>query len=303
MRRSTRTQDDETWRVAVIPVRLSGADHRRAHEACHKAALLWNFLLAETRAYWGEHGSDPSDKELRHRLYEKQPDLRDGLHAHTIQGVLDGMNDAVATYRENRRQGNMDAHAPHRAKNYRPLDFTAGYGWRPTNDGKHIALSFGRNHKRILVRMPNISDPKTNAPVPVGRWGAMRLCWDSNKRQWSLHVSVPTSRPPQGDPSNVAAIDEGIINPMSVAIETDDAYEIRSSTDVTREPSNITATQESPAFRRNCPVASKGRNGGANSTRNAGESNRKPPTPCVTPTIRPPARSPTSFRNTMRGES
>mgnify|MGYP007002624012 CR=1 FL=1 len=46
----------------------------------------------------------PSDKELRHRLYEKRPDLRDGLHAHTIQGVLDGMNDAVATYRENRRQ-------------------------------------------------------------------------------------------------------------------------------------------------------------------------------------------------------
>ncbi len=226
MRRSTRTQDDETWRVAVIPVRLSSADHRKAHEACHKAALLWNFLLAETRAYWDERGSGPSDKELRHRLYEKHPDLRDGLHAHTIQGVLDGMNDAVATYRENRRQGNMDAHAPHRAKNYRPLDFTAGYGWRPTNDGKHIALSFGRNHKRIIVRMPNISDPETNAPVPVERWGAMRLCWDRNKRQWSLHVSVPTSRPSQGDPNNVAAIDEGVINPMAVAVETDDAYEI-----------------------------------------------------------------------------
>ena len=167
MRRSTRTQDDETWRVAVIPVRLSGADHRKAHEACHKAALLWNFLLAEMRAYWDEHGSDPSDKELRHRLYEKRPDLRDGLHAHTIQGVLDGMNDAVATYRENRRQGNMDVHAPHRAKNYRPLDFTSGYGWRPTNDGERVALSLGRNHRRILVPMPNISDPKTNAPVPV----------------------------------------------------------------------------------------------------------------------------------------
>lgn len=226
MRRSARTQDDETWRVAVIPVRLSGADHRKAHEACHKAALLWNFLLAEMRAYWDEHGSDPSDKELRHRLYEKRPDLRDGLHAHTIQGVLDGMNDAVATYRENRRQGNMDVHAPHRAKNYRPLDFTSGYGWRPTNDGERVALSFGRNHRRILVRMPNISDPKTNAPVPVERWGAMRLCWDRNKRQWSLHVSVPTSRPPQGNPNNIAAIDEGVINPMAVAVETDDAYEI-----------------------------------------------------------------------------
>ena len=69
-----------------------------------------------------------------------------------------------------------------------------------------------------------------------------------------------------------------------------------SSTDVTREPSNITATQESPAFRRNCPVASKVRNGGANSTRNADESKRKPLTPYVTPTIRPPARSPTSFK-------
>ena len=71
MRRSTRTQDDETWRVAVIPVRLSGADHRKAHEACHKAALLWNFLLAEMRAYWDEHGSDPSDKERYQTVYAR----------------------------------------------------------------------------------------------------------------------------------------------------------------------------------------------------------------------------------------
>lgn len=70
-----------------------------------------------------------------------------------------------------------------------------------------------------------------------------------------------------------------------------------------REPSNITATRESPVFRRGWPAVSKSRNGGASSTRNADESKRKPPMPYATPTIRPLARWPTSFRSMMRDES
>lgn len=226
MKRSTSLQANETWRVAVIPVRLTGADYDHAHEACHKAALLWNFLIAETRAYWDRHETDPSDKELRASLYKNHPELRDGLHAHTVQGVLDGLRDAISTYRENRSQGDTDARAPYRNKNYRPLDFTAGYGWRPTVDGAHIALSFGKDHERIVLRMPEIRDPKTHALVPVERWGAMRLCWNRNGRRWSLHVSVPTECPKKGDGDIIAAIDEGVINPMAVAVETKDAYEV-----------------------------------------------------------------------------
>lgn len=226
MKRSTKLQANETWRVAIIPVQLTSADYRNAHEACHKAALLWNFLITETRAYWDKHKTDPSDKELRTSIHDKHPELRDGLHAHTIQGVLDDIRDAIMTYRENRSQGNMDARAPYKKKNYRPLDFTAGYGWRSTADGTHIALSFGKGHKRIIIRTPEIIDPKTHALVPVEQWGAMRLCWDRNKRQWSLHISVPTGCPKSGDTSIIAAIDEGIINPMAVAVETKDSYEV-----------------------------------------------------------------------------
>ena len=54
----------------------------------------------------------------------------------------------------------------------------------------------------------------------------MQLCWDRNAGKWSLHISVPTPKPPQGNPDIIAAIDEGIINPMTVAIETEDSYDV-----------------------------------------------------------------------------
>lgn len=80
----------------------------------------------------------PPKKEMRHFLYEQRPDLRDGLHAHTVQLILDDLMDAVSTYRSNRDSGDKNARAPHREKNYRPLEFTAGFGWRVTPDGRRI---------------------------------------------------------------------------------------------------------------------------------------------------------------------
>ena len=92
--------------------------------------------------------------------------------------------------------------------------------------GGRIALSFGKGHKRIALPLPEIADPKTGEILPSERWGSMQLCWDRNARKWSLHISVPTPKPPQGNPDIIAAIDEGIINPMTVAIETEDSYDV-----------------------------------------------------------------------------
>lgn len=209
-----------------MPIRLSGADYRRAHEACHKAALLWNFFLASIQEYWKESKNDPTEKEMRHFLYEQRPDLRDGLHAHTVQLILSDLMDSISTYRSNRDSGDKNARAPHREKNYRPLEFSAGFGWRVTPDGQHIALSFGKGHTRITLPLPKIADPKTGEILPPERWGSIQLCWDHNARKWSLHISVPTPKPPQGNPNIIAAIDEGIINPMTVAIETKDSYDV-----------------------------------------------------------------------------
>jgi hypothetical protein len=39
-------------RTAVVPVLLSGVDYRRAQEACHKPALMWNELVAAQRKHW-----------------------------------------------------------------------------------------------------------------------------------------------------------------------------------------------------------------------------------------------------------
>lgn len=224
MKRS-RTDEGMTWRVAVIPVKLAGASYRHAHQACHQAALIWNNLVAAVRDYWTANESDPSVKELREAMYSFGPELLQGLHAHTKQAIVDDLLDAIQTYRSNRDNGDADSKAPHREKNYRPLEFTHGYGWRETVDGR-LALSFGRGRDRIILPMPEVNDPRTGDAVLPSQWGSMQLCWDINAREWSLHISVPTGRPAVGDPQRIAAIDEGIINPMAVAVETEDAYEV-----------------------------------------------------------------------------
>lgn len=204
VKRSARTKDGETWRVAIVPIHLSGADYRRAHEACHKAASLWNFFLASIHEYWKENETDPTEKEMRHFLYEQRPDLRDGLHAHTVQLILGDLMDAVSTYRSNRDSGDKNARAPHREKNYRPLEFTAGFGWRVTPDGRRIALSFGKGHKRIALPLPEIADPKTGEILPSERWGPYNCAGTATPasgasisacRPRSRHRAIRTSSP------------------------------------------------------------------------------------------------------------
>ncbi|WP_427019381.1 RNA-guided endonuclease InsQ/TnpB family protein (plasmid) [Pseudarthrobacter sp. P1] len=209
------------YRVAVVPVRLNGASYTAAHQACHRAAGLWNHTLAALRTRWDEVKTDPTTKELRHLAAASDPDLQ-RLHAHTKQAIVDDLLDAVATSRANRGAGTR---APWREKNYRPLSFTKGYGWRITGDGR-LNLSLGRNLPGIRLALPAVTDSRTNHGVPAADWGEIRLCWDRDGRSWSLHISHRTAATPVLDPANIIAIDPGIINPMTIAVETPDAYEI-----------------------------------------------------------------------------
>jgi putative transposase len=60
--------------------------------------------------------------------------------------------------------------------------------------------------------------------VSVGpaSWGEIRLCWDRNARSWSLHVAYSTAGdvlpgPADGRQAVTVAIDEGVINAMTLA--------------------------------------------------------------------------------------
>ncbi len=81
--------------------------------------------------------------------------------------------------------------SPWRKKNYRPLSFTKGYGWRIIPQGK-LHLSLGRGPRGVNLELPEVIDSRSGEVVPArsylrGRncevvpadlWGEMQLCWD-----------------------------------------------------------------------------------------------------------------------------
>ena len=210
------------YRVAVVPVRLTGRDYRTAHESCHKAALLWNHAVDALREHWADNAGDPTTKQLRHLVAAAAPELLE-LHAHTKQALTDDLLDAVTTYRANIREGRK-AKAPWRIKQYRPLAFTARYGWRAV-EGR-LNLSLGRGRTAIRVPLPIVTNPVTGDPVNPELWGEIRLCWDRDARRWALHIAYQSAVLPVLDPATRIAIDEGIINPMTVAVKTPDGFEV-----------------------------------------------------------------------------
>ena len=210
------------YRVAVVSVRLNSADYVTAHDACHRAAQLWNHAVGALRDHWAGNEGDPTVKQMRHLVAAADPDLLQ-LHAHTKQAITDDLLDAVATYRANLREG-RPAKAPWREKRYRPLSFTAGYGWRAA--GGNLNLSLGRGRARLRVPLPTIVDSSSGETVEPELWGEIRLCWDRDARHWTLHIAYQTAALPQLDPARHLAVDEGIINPMTAAVETADSYEI-----------------------------------------------------------------------------
>ena len=211
------------YRVAVVPVRLNGRDYRAAHESCHKAALLWNHAVTALHTTWTANLSDPTTKQLRHLVAAADPDLLQ-LHAHTKQAIVDDVLDAVKTYRQHKRAG-ANVRAPWRAKAYRPLSFTAGFGWRITPGGK-LALSLGRGRPRIILPLPTVTSAATGAVTDTDSWGQITLCWDRDARQWSLHISYRSTERAVLNPANRLAVVEGIINPMAVAVQTSTGFEV-----------------------------------------------------------------------------
>jgi transposase len=207
----------------VLPVHLSGLAYRRAHEAAHANALLWNHAVDSVHQFWDTAETDPTIKELRHLVAAADPALLE-LHSHTKQAITDDLLDAIATCRANKAEG-RNGRAPWRTKQYRPLTFTRGYGWRITPTGK-LNLSLGSGRPGIRLPLPVLKNARTGQPVDASLWGEIRLCWDRDARVWSLHIAYPTTDLPVLDPANHLGIDPGIINPMTLAAETPTSYEI-----------------------------------------------------------------------------
>ena len=201
----------DTMRTAIVPVTLSGSNYRRAHDAAHHSAILWNQAVDWLHCEWNS-GRSPGKYDIQSFLTSIAPQDRP-LHAHTTEIIAHDLHEAVMTYRTNCKNG-VQGRAPWRKKNYRPLSFSKGYGWRVTND--RLNLSFGRGRPGLSLPIPAVIDSATGAEVPTAMWGEIHLCWDTDARRWSLHIPYATERPePCGDA--VTAVDEGIINPMALA--------------------------------------------------------------------------------------
>src|SRR5262249_15170764 len=204
-------------RTGIVPVWLNRRDHVRAHEGCHAAARLWNKTVAWLRGQW-EQGETANKEDVR-RFVTSLPSKARPFHAHTAQAIAYDLWDAVATSRANRALG-LKARAPWREKKYRPLSFSAKFGWRITPEGR-LALSLARGRGRIVLPLPEVRS-RDGQPVSPKDWGEIRLCWDRNDRSWSLHIAYSTPgdalpAPAEGRPTVTVAIDEGVINPMTLA--------------------------------------------------------------------------------------
>jgi putative transposase len=203
-------------RTAVIPISLSGGDYRIAHDAAHTAANLYNQAVDWVHAEW-EAGRSPNKYDIR--AFLTSIPLKDRpLHAHTTESIAYDLYEAIKTSRTNRKNG-MKVRAPWRKKNYRPLSFSKGYGWKVKND--RLNLSLGRGRPGVSLPLPVVHDSDTGDSVPPEMWGEIQLCWNIDARRWSLHIPYDTERQ-QACGKNVTAVDEGIINPMALATWVDE---------------------------------------------------------------------------------
>ena len=203
-------------RTAIVGVNLKGADYRRTHEAAHLAAGLWNQSVQWVRDEW-KAGRKPGKYDIQ-KFLTALPNAERPLHAHTTELIAHDLWDAIQVSRALRKQS-IKTRAPWRHKNYRPLVFSKGFGWRMTSEGK-LNLSMGRGRPGIRLALPKVLDAATGLPVSPASWGEIQLCWDQDARQWSLHIPYETARNALAGESLVA-IDEGIINPMALATWTD----------------------------------------------------------------------------------
>jgi putative transposase len=89
-----------------------------------------------------------------------------------------------------------------------------------------LGLSLGRGRARIVLPLPALLDPVTGLDVPPADWGELRLCWDRDGCRWALRIAVPTRLARALDPARVMGVDEAIINPMMIAVQTPDGFDV-----------------------------------------------------------------------------
>ncbi len=210
----------QTTRTAIIAVTLSGQNYRLAHDSCHTAATLWNQAVDWVHSEW-KSARSPGKYDIQSFLTSIAPKERP-LHAHTTESIAHDLYEAIKTSRANQKNA-MLVRSFWRKKNYRPLSFSKGYGWRVTND--RLNLSFGRGRLGLSLPLPVVIDSATDAEVPTAMWGEIQLCWDTDARRWSLHIPYATERPKSCTESlgdAITAVDEGIINSMALASWVDE---------------------------------------------------------------------------------
>jgi len=219
-------------RTARVEVFLNRGYYQYAHDNAHQCGLLWNTLVAWVRTEWNA-GRHPFEKDI----VTYADSLKEfPLYSRTVQQVAKDLWTAIETSRKNRRNG-LKTRAPWKEVKYRPLSFSAGFGWRVTPEGK-LALGFGRGRKDILLPLPIVIDPLTGQHVPPSRWGEIQLCWNRNARTWFLHISyrtdawgaVPQAMPDENgvysEGTVTIAIDEGLKVAMAVACKQGNVLEI-----------------------------------------------------------------------------
>ncbi|MHB8294568.1 MAG: hypothetical protein ACYDH5_08065 [Acidimicrobiales bacterium] len=143
------TETEAEHRTAVVHAHITGADYRRAHAAHHAAAGLWDQAVDWVRSEW-KSKREPSKYEIQGFIMSLDRRERP-LHAHTTEAIAHDLKDAIETSRTNRKAGRK-VRAPWRKKNYRPLSFSKGFGWRISKGQLHLSLGRGRPHGRAHPR-------------------------------------------------------------------------------------------------------------------------------------------------------
>ena len=91
------------YRTAIIPVTLSGANYRLAHNSCHSAALLWNQGVDWVHAQWKAKRS-PNKYDIQSFL-NSLPLQDRPLHAHTTETIAHDLSEVITTSRTNNKNG------------------------------------------------------------------------------------------------------------------------------------------------------------------------------------------------------
>jgi IS605 OrfB family transposase len=180
--------------------------------------LYSNVALDFIRHYWKKHKADPTDKEIRAGAKTYVSDVNAlNIHAHSKQIIIDSLLENIKTYRSSLGKV-QNTHAPFKHKQYKPITFTNGYGWK-VRDNK-LVLSLGRNEAKLIIPMPKFAKK-----VPIENWATVQLCWDRFNREWNLNIAYKIPKGESLDKNNTLAIDAGIINSSTCAVKTDNGFD------------------------------------------------------------------------------